>query len=169
MIFSTLISVKPDCPGVSPTGHSTLLSITGSFHFIKCWHSKPAFFSSQFTYSHFTVLLSATSEHHVYKSRLSLICPIHTYATGNGTSLLRGPIRTLNLSCTIMNLLPLTTNLLLIVFSYQASLSMGLPRQGYWSGLPFPSPSLLAVLYKFKSVQAAEHLCMTRDMSSIIN
>ena len=23
---------------------------------------------------------------------------------------------------------------------HQASLSMGFPRQGYWSGLPFPSP-----------------------------
>ena len=24
--------------------------------------------------------------------------------------------------------------------AYQAPLSMGFPRQGYWSGLPFPSP-----------------------------
>ena len=24
--------------------------------------------------------------------------------------------------------------------AHQAPLSMGLPRQGYWSGLPFPSP-----------------------------
>ena len=24
--------------------------------------------------------------------------------------------------------------------AYQASLSMGFSRQGYWSGLPFPSP-----------------------------
>ena len=44
-----------------------------------------AFFSSQFTYSHFTVLLSAISQHHVYKSRLSLShLPIHTHAAGNG-------------------------------------------------------------------------------------
>ena len=95
--------------------------------------------------------------------------PHCTYATGNGTSLFRGPIRTLNVSCTKMNLLPLTTNMLLVVFSYQAPLSMGLSRKGCWSGLPFPSPSLLALLYKFKSFQAVEHLCVTRDVSNIIN
>ena len=27
--------------------------------------------------------------------------------------------------------------------AYQAPLSMGFSRQGYWSGLPFPSPHLL--------------------------
>ena len=68
-----------------------------------------------------------------------------------------------------MNLLPLTTNMLLIMFSYKAPLSMGLSRQGYWSGLPFPSPSLLALVDKFKSVQTVEHLCVTRDVSNIIN
>ena len=42
-----------------------------------------AFFSSQFTYSHFTVLFSAISQHHVYKSRLSLSHLPHSY-TCNG-------------------------------------------------------------------------------------
>ena len=28
--------------------------------------------------------------------------------------------------------------------AYQALLSMGFPRQGYWSGLPFPSPGDLS-------------------------
>ena len=29
-----------------------------------------------------------------------------------------------------------------IYVSHQAPLSMGFPRQDYWSGLPFPSPDL---------------------------
>ena len=95
--------------------------------------------------------------------------PVQTPLLRCGVALLRGSIRTLNLSCTKIKLLPLTTNMLLIMFSYQAPLSMGLSRQGYWSGLPFPSPSLLALVYKFKSVQAVEHLCVTRDVSNIIN
>ena len=28
-------------------------------------------------------------------------------------------------------------------YSHSSHLSMGLPRQGYWSGLPFPSPRVL--------------------------
>ena len=30
--------------------------------------------------------------------------------------------------------------------THQAPLSMGFPRQGYWSGLPFPSPGDLSDL-----------------------
>ena len=29
------------------------------------------------------------------------------------------------------------------ILAYQASLSLGFPRQEYWSGLPFPSPGNL--------------------------
>ena len=100
---------------------------------------------------------------------LSPPAPVQAPLLGCGVAPLRGSIRTLNLSCIKMNLLPLTTNMLLIMFSYKAPLSMGLSRQGYWSGLPFPSPSLLALVYKFKSVQTVEHLCVTRDVSNIIN
>ena len=31
--------------------------------------------------------------------------------------------------------------------AHQASLSMGLSRQEYWSGLPFPSPSIVFYIY----------------------
>ena len=31
--------------------------------------------------------------------------------------------------------------------AHQAPLSLGFPRQEYWSGLPFPSPSLYIVVY----------------------
>ena len=34
--------------------------------------------------------------------------------------------------------------------AYQAPLSMGFARQEYWSGLPLPSPKLIALLYKSK-------------------
>ena len=30
-----------------------------------------------------------------------------------------------------------------IYVSHQAPLSMGFPRQDYWSGLPFPSPGIM--------------------------
>ena len=36
--------------------------------------------------------------------------------------------------------------------AYQAPLFMGFSRQGYWSGLPFPSEDLLAVLGTLKSL-----------------
>ena len=38
-----------------------------------------------------------------------------------------------SLSCVRLFVTPWTV-------AYQASPSMGFPRQGYWSGLPFPSP-----------------------------
>ena len=34
--------------------------------------------------------------------------------------------------------------------AYQAPPSMGFSRQEYWSGLPLPSPKLIALLYKSK-------------------
>ena len=68
-----------------------------------------AFFSSQFTYSHFTVLLSAISQHHVYKSRLSLSHLPHSYTcSGQWTSLLQ--LSSVALSCpTLCNPMHLRT------------------------------------------------------------
>ena len=33
--------------------------------------------------------------------------------------------------------------------AYQYPLSMGFPRQKYWSGLPFPPPGFLVIIYQF--------------------
>ena len=43
--------------------------------------------------------------------------------------------------------------------TYQASPSMGLARQEYWSGLPLPSPNLQAAAAAAKSLQLCPTLC----------
>ena len=40
--------------------------------------------------------------------------------------------------------------------SLQASLSMGFPRQEYWSGLTFPSP--LRSIYTYKGTMAHDYI-----------
>ena len=37
--------------------------------------------------------------------------------------------------------------------AHQASLSMGFPRQKYWSGLPYPSPCLVQGKLQIKAVE----------------
>ena len=42
--------------------------------------------------------------------------------------------------------------------AYQAPLSMGFPRQEYWSGVPFPSPFVTAILRKECNILAASQI-----------
>ena len=48
---------------------------------------------------------------------------------------------------------------------HQAPLSMGFSRQEYWSGWPFPSPSIVTAATAAKSLQSCPTLCDPRDGS----
>ena len=51
----------------------------------------------------------------------------------NGSMVLQDLLKVKLLSCVQLFVTPWTV-------AYQAPLSIGFPRQEYWSGLPFPSP-----------------------------
>ena len=44
--------------------------------------------------------------------------------------------------------------------AYQAPLSMGLSRQEYWSGLPFPSPGANATHLKLRANKQTQGRCL---------
>ena len=45
------------------------------------------------------------------------------------------------------------------LFAHQVPLSMGFPRQDYWSGLPFPSPCLLCIVFYMHRNNTVLQIC----------
>ena len=60
--------------------------------------------------------------------------------TGESSPWSKAPVRLGSCCCLVVKLYPILCD---PMDGSQALLSMGFPRQEYWSGLPFPSPGVL--------------------------
>ena len=50
--------------------------------------------------------------------------------------------------------------------AYQAPPSMGFSRQGYWSGVPLPSPFIILLYHKFFNTVLSSHMVNFKQVSS---